>query len=426
MDSAAWAQQSHLLLSINGTLYISHILLLLAIYYRLHGKAVPSRILDWSAGRITRHCENSKVVTLASGGLTALILFLPLALVSLAMRLATHAVHAQYTGAEPSWWEWTGHKLSSWLWMAMVAVIVGGYYAGLEYARRHAPPDNRLTRLFLKVIPFGDEILRARRRVAGFAPYRPWYHLVVLSTALIVMQLLMSTNPLAEEGRLEPMPESPMKQAVLAVVERAGAGQVELRIKHLPEVTREMNAWGTHNSFGALIAFSQTYWERASKTAVTQTTGHELFHVLHADSGALRATLYWLLAVCTCLLLGFPPARGGVRRNPLARLPVYVMIFVAAWLPCQAVRYAIHRQHEAYADIYGVQLTVGNGFITLEEAKESLIRSSAYNFNDPDPAWLFKVLFMDHPPLVERLKNMDEAVRQMGVAPEPTTEAARR
>jgi Zn-dependent protease with chaperone function len=423
MNSYAWAQQAHLAMSAAGTLYLLQLLTLFAIYYRLHQKNVAARLSDWSAALVTVGSGNRHVRALASGILTALILSLPLALVSLACRFAAHAVYAHYKSTAPQWSGWVVRNYTSWLWVALVVVISGILYALLE--RLHsmsnaqearaesAPRDNWFARTppGAVAIRSWESFLRARHKAASFGLYHVWYYLVATCLGIVIMQVLMGANPLSGTDSSEPMPDSPQRRVILKVVESAHVSDVALQIRHVSGRTQQMNAWGTHKSKGGRIEFSDTYLEKQPDTALILTTGHELFHVLYEDGNMIWANIFLGLAVFTCAIIGFPKSARNVHRKRLTRIPLYVMLFVTLWPACQAVRYAITRQHEAYADMYGVQLTVGNHFITLEEAKAPLVKSHENNFTDPDPAWLFKILLYDHPSLVERLRNMDEAMR---------------
>lgn len=86
-------------------------------------------------------------------------------------------------------------------------------------------------------------------------------------------------------------------------------------------------------------------------------------------------------------------------------MPVYILILTAMWLIFQIAINSIQRQHEAEADVYGVRLAVARG-VPLEKAKLTLIMLSEKSRHDPEPFWLFKYLFYDHPPLGERLSNI--------------------
>jgi Zn-dependent protease with chaperone function len=249
--------------------------------------------------------------------------------------------------------------------------------------------------------------------VAVRASYRLWFLAITACTLLIITQSFAGGNPLSGERRTEPVPDSPRKQSIMNMARLAGVNQINLRIRNDADYGGEMNAWGTDQKLGAEIEFSKSFWDVQDDAAILGTTGHELFHVLHDNSYTFWASICWAGAVLTCFLIGFPKGTRVEGHNPLRRIPVYVMILVLLSPAVRITQNALKRPNEAQADVYGIRLAVGNKLISLEQAKGSLLRSHEFSLLDPDPAWLFKILLYDHPPLVERLRNIDEAVKEM-------------
>lgn len=409
-----------------GTVYVLKFLSLAAAYYWLYRKGLVARAYDRAAARVSRRLRRkSAAPTFAGAAGAAAVMVLPLVLISLVTRVATHAAYCHYKNLDPGWLNWLAREWPSNLWLTFMLVVIGAQHAALSelpfridglLGPTKAKVRRRLIRSHARVRAAGalaGSALRLRRRAAAYAPYRLWFHVVMTCTVVLLMHTVMSEDPFKGQGWTEPMPESPRREAMFEMARRAGVDEIYLGIRHLVDYTGHMNAWGTHYMWGARIEFSDSYLDAQNDAAVKQTTGHELYHVLHANPYTGRAIVCLVAAVLSCFMLGFPREGTAVRRRFLARAPAYAVLLVLMWPAVQATRNALKRPNEARADAFGARLAVGGRLISLEQAKAALIRGNQYNSTDPDPAWLFKVLFYDHPPLVERLRNLDEVVNQM-------------
>jgi len=406
-----------------GTVYVLKFLSLAAAYYWLYRKGLAARAYNRVAAHVSRRLHRKSAAPAFAGTASAAaVMVLPLVLISLVTRVATHAAYCHYKNLDPGWLNWLAGEWPSNLWLTFMLVVIGAQHAALSelpfridglLGPTKAKVRRRLLRSHARVRAAGalaESALRLRRRAAAFAPYRLWFHVVMTCMVVVLMHTVMSED---DQGWTEPMPESPRKEAMLEMARRAGVDEIYLGIRHLADYTDHMNAWGTHYMWGARIEFSDSYLDAQDDAAVKQTTGHELYHVLHSNPYTGRAIVCLVAAVLSCFMIGFPREGTGMRRRFLARAPAYAVLLILMWPAVQATRNALKRPNEARADVFGTRLTVGGRLISLEQAKAALIRGNQYNSTDPDPVWMFKVLFYDHPPLVERLRNLDEVANQM-------------
>lgn len=449
MQSPQWIEQSHSIMTARGFLFAGGTLLLIAIYYWLHRRGTATRVPAWSAAKFGSRPEGRFLSKLPGWVLAAAVLLLPLGLVSLATRLATRELYYYFGALEPDRLGWVGSNYLSWAGDFILVVLLGGAYAALDAHFRQpervpskpsspkTPRNNRLTRfvaavsafiravrtsravtwcastrLFKLAARFATAVMRLRERAACSAPYRLWTRAAAVFTLLTFMHLLTSIDLLPDKARREPLPDSPTKEAILALAKDENLAQLDLRIKHAPNY---MNAWATHVDRGAKIEFTDTLWNGQSEKVILAITGHELYHVFVVDPFTLITLGGTSLAMLIFFVIGAPRKVAPTGYNLFARLPVYVIIFVAAWPAFQAGRCAVLRPYEGRADFVGVQALVQRKLISPEDAKAALIKMHQTNRTDPDPAWLSKLFFYDHPTLDERLRNIDEAVRGLAV-----------
>jgi Zn-dependent protease with chaperone function len=446
MQSAQWIEQSHLIMSCGGTLYVLYLLLLYVAYYVLYRKGATSRVFAWSVSKLRPRFKWRFVAPLLGGALTFGLLLLPFVVGGLLMLLAARLMNSHYRDIDPAWLSWGARNYSSWLKTLLGALIVFVPFAALD-AYTHWPvevpkvrqiPNNWLTRLVSKVSdyirPVTSALRRAgvwcastkagaavtyyisiirelRRRASLSAPYRLLFQTVLMLVLFSGVHSLWRAGLLPGEAKVAPLPESARKATILALAKEVGVDELTLQIKQVSWRTRAMNADGRNKVFGARIRYTDTLWDGQNDDEVTSTTGHELFHVLHSNFYEDLALFCLILLGIPCLLIGPPKKEGGSKSALLSRAPRCALVLLLCWPAHQIGLNALQRPYEAQADVFSVQLTVP-GRVSLEAAKSSLIKVDQSSGLDPNPFWLFKHLFYDHPPLFERLRNIEEAVRQ--------------
>jgi Zn-dependent protease with chaperone function len=418
MNSTGWIEQAHAAMTGRTILFLLGVAVTIVVYYLMHRRRVAARVVAWSEAKFNSRPKGRLLAKLAGWAVAATVLLTPLALIGVATRVATYVLITYYGVPRPGGWSWAIESLPRWAGSFLAVLLFGALLSGLDVLIRwpwksaSASTDpgaqERVTRI--------EAIRMLRRRVSGSAPYRLWFRAVAVCGLLLAMHLATSSDVLSGAGRPEPVPDSQRKDAILSIAREGKLDGLELAIKEVPH---HMNAWGTFKDDGARIEFSKALWDRQNDKQFLAVVGHELYHVFNRDMNTLWAALFMMLALASCFVLFFvfgPRRQDGVARyNVLTRLPLYVILFAAAWPAFQAARCAIERPNEAAADRASVQFLVQRNLITPDDAKQALTEMNRFNLHDPDPDLLSWLLFYDHPPLAERLQNIDEAVKELGV-----------
>jgi Zn-dependent protease with chaperone function len=416
MPSTQWSEQAHTLMNCRVTIFLLHIVLCVAVYKYMHRRGAAARVLTQSVAWFSARPKNRRLATLLGWVVTALILLAPIAAITLAKLVATQELYYHFSVLEPDRLGWLGRNIQSWVGDFLIVVLCGGCMAALDSAiyltrdgsRRAASAPGR---------PSKKEAFKAlRKRVAGSAACRLWFRTVAACLLIFGIYFFTANDLLPRAVRREPMPESPRKDAILALAKEANLDRLDLNIR---QDEHEMNAWGKHKDEGARIDFSAPLWNIQSDKQFLAVASHELVHVFRGNFYFTLVEICMYLAFFSCVLLFVlfgPPKKEGVARfNALTRIPIYVILFAALWPGLQAVRCAIKRPAEAEADRIGVAVLIGKKLITAEDMKQALIEGERFNSTDPDPNWVARLFIYDHPPLVERLHIIDEAAKQATV-----------
>lgn len=422
MQSAQWIEQAHTLMNGRITFFLLHVALCVAVYAYMHRRGAAARVLARSTAWFNARPKNRHLATSLGWVVTALVLLAPFAAITLAKLFVTQELYYHYGVLEPDRMGWFGRNFDSWVGDFLIVVLFGGVLAALDVAIC-LPQDGspRATPAEAGAAAAGrpsriETFKAVRGRVAGGAAYRLWFRTVAVCLLIAGMYFFTANDLLPGAVRREPMPESPRKDAILALAMEAKLDRLDLNIR---QDVHEMNAWGKHKDEGAGIDFSAPLWNIPSDKQFLAVAGHELVHVFRGNfySTLVEVCMYLAFSSCVFLFILFgPPRKEGVARfNALTRVPVYVILFAALWPGLQAVRCAIKRPAEAEADRVGVAVLVGKQLITAEDMKEVLTEGERFNSTDPDPNWLSRLFIYDHPPLVERLRIIDEAAKQARV-----------
>jgi STE24 endopeptidase len=241
--------------------------------------------------------------------------------------------------------------------------------------------------------------------VVRFAP-RWWWAFAAAGAAGLVVLLSFVVPVLVEPvfNRFTPMPDSPLRTALLALAERDGVGVRDVLVADASRRTRAVNAYVSGLGPTRRIVVYDTLLKEATPDEVISVVAHELGHTRHNDvrTGTLVGALGTAAGVIALYLLG---SWTGVLRlagvasigEPQAIGLVLALATVAglAGGPAQAF---VSRRIEARADAHALELT---GDPATFEAMQW--RLSAVNLSDPDPpAWEY-VLTASHPSTVERM-----------------------
>ena len=241
--------------------------------------------------------------------------------------------------------------------------------------------------------------------VIRFAP-RWWWAFAAAGAAGLVVLLSFVVPVLVEPvfNKFTPMPDSPLRTALLAVADRDGVGVRDVLVADASRRTRAVNAYVSGLGPTRRIVVYDTLLRQATPDEVISVVAHELGHTRHNDvrTGTLVGALGTAAGVIALYLLG---SWAGLLRladvasigEPRAIGLVLALAAVAglAGGPAQAF---VSRRIEARADAHALQLT---GDPATFEAMQW--RLSAVNLSDPDPPRWEYVLAASHPSTVERM-----------------------
>jgi STE24 endopeptidase len=241
--------------------------------------------------------------------------------------------------------------------------------------------------------------------VVRFAP-RWWWAFAAVGAAGLVVLLSFVVPVLVEPvfNKFTPMPDGPLRTALLALAERDGVGVRDVLVADASRRTRAVNAYVSGLGPTRRIVVYDTMLKEATPDEVISVVAHELGHTRHNDvrTGTLIGAIGTAAGVIALYLLG---SWTGLLRlagvssigEPRAIGLLLALATVAGLVggPAQAF---VSRRIEAQADAHALQLTGDPG--TFEAMQGRL---SAVNLSDPDPpAWEY-MLSASHPSTVERM-----------------------
>jgi STE24 endopeptidase len=241
--------------------------------------------------------------------------------------------------------------------------------------------------------------------VIRFAP-RWWWAFAAAGAAGLVVLLSFVVPVLVEPvfNKFTPMPDSPLRTALLALAERDGVAVRDVLVADASRRTRAVNAYVSGLGPTRRIVVYDTLLTEATPDEVISVVAHELGHTRHSDvrTGTLVGALGTAAGVIVLYLVG---SWTGVLRlagvasigEPQAIGLVLALATIAglAGGPAQAF---VSRRIEARADAHALELT---GDPATFEAMQW--RLSAVNLSDPDPPAWEHVLTASHPSTVERM-----------------------
>jgi STE24 endopeptidase len=241
--------------------------------------------------------------------------------------------------------------------------------------------------------------------VVRFAP-RWWWAFAAAGAAGLVVLLSFVIPVLVEPvfNKFTPMPDSPLRAALLAVAERDGIPVRDVLVADASRRTRAVNAYVSGLGPTRRVVVYDTLLKEATPDEVISVVAHELGHTRYNDvrTGTMIGALASAAGVIALYLLG---SWAGLLRlagvasigEPRAIGLVLALATLAglAGGPAQAF---VSRRIEARADAHALELT---GDPAAFEAMQW--RLSAVNLADPDPPTWEYVLGASHPSTVERM-----------------------
>ncbi|MGK4580513.1 M48 family metallopeptidase [Kitasatospora sp. HPMI-4] len=241
--------------------------------------------------------------------------------------------------------------------------------------------------------------------LTGRSPHGWW--LPAAGFAALLTVALSFLHPLLIEpvfNRFTPMPDGPLRGALLDLAARDGIRVKEVLVADASRRTTALNAYVSGFGGTRRIVAYDTLLAAAEPREVELVVAHELGHVKHRDVltgtvlGALGAAvalaLVGLLADWSPLLSAAGAADAADPRS-LPLLAACAALIGAATGPLQC---AVSRRIETRADLHALELTADpEQFIAMQR------RLAVVNISDVDPPRLLELLFATHPSATRRI-----------------------
>lgn len=207
-------------------------------------------------------------------------------------------------------------------------------------------------------------------------------------------------------NKFEKLPPGQLRSDVLRLADRAGVDVGEVYRIDASRRTSAANAYVIGLGHSKRVVLYDNLIDEFPRDEVRVVVAHELGHQKHND---LLRGLAWLALVApagTFLTQALAErfAGRGALRTP-AGLPAIALAVTLAGLGLGIASNALSRPVEASADSFALELTRDpTDFVNFER------RIAIRNISDPDPPWLFHVLFDTHPTDKQRI-GFGEAFR---------------
>jgi Zn-dependent protease with chaperone function len=199
-------------------------------------------------------------------------------------------------------------------------------------------------------------------------------------------------------NRFDKLKPGQLRSDVLELADRAGVDVGEVYRVDASRRTSAANAYVVGLGHSKRVVLYDNLIEEFPRDEVRVVVAHELGHQKHDD---LLRGLAWLALVApagTFLVQALAERFAGRRLGTPAGLPAIALAVALAGLGLGMASNALSRPVEASADSFALDLTRDPAdFVNFER------RIDIRNVSDPDPPWLYHVLFDTHPTSEQRL-----------------------
>ncbi|GAA5013731.1 M48 family metalloprotease [Kitasatospora paranensis] len=233
-----------------------------------------------------------------------------------------------------------------------------------------------------------------------------WWPVAAAVAALLVAALSF-LHPLVIEpvfNRFTPMPDGPLRSALLALAERDAVTVREVLVADASRRTTALNAYVSGLGSTRRIVAYDTLLTAAEPREVELVVAHELGHVKHRDvaTGTVLGAFGAAVAVAVLgLLTAWQPllsAAGAQSAADPRSLPLFAALTALIGTLTGPLQAAASRRIEARADRHALELTDDPvQFIAMQR------RLAVANVSDVDPPRLLELLFATHPSATRRI-----------------------
>lgn len=206
-----------------------------------------------------------------------------------------------------------------------------------------------------------------------------------------------------------------LEQKILALADEADIPADRVYEVKMADQTNAMNAYVSGIGKNTQIVLWDTTLANLSEEEILFVMAHEMGHYAHKDiykdltiDFVISFFVYWFIAK---LMKNIIQKNGQVlnikRIEAIHSLPLYLLISSILFFAISPLYTAISRHQEIKADNYAVELVEeeGAGISTFQALAKS-------NLNEANPPLIVKWFRYSHPPLVDRINNLENEIRE--------------
>lgn len=237
---------------------------------------------------------------------------------------------------------------------------------------------------------------------------KTWW-LVLGVTAGLAMFAAAAIDPYRSQVYFDqtPLPAGPVRDQVTAVMKKADVPFRDVVIEKQSVATKKVQAYFAGQGPTRTIVVNDSLLENLTPEEVAAAIAHEAGHVHENKWPGRIASFFALIAVLYLVhrIIGWCAKRrfwGIERYGDIRTLPlVSAIVFMAISYSAPIAGY-FARQRELAADRFAVELTQ-----EPEAFSRMLIKAARVNKMDPDPPWWVVWRGWSHPPVTERLAQVE-------------------
>ena len=206
-----------------------------------------------------------------------------------------------------------------------------------------------------------------------------------------------------------------LEQKILALADEADIPAERVYEVKMADQTNAMNAYVSGIGKNTQIVLWDTTLANLSEEEILFVMAHEMGHYAHKDiykdltiDFVISFFIYWFIAK---LMKNIIQKNGQVlnikRIEAIHSLPLYLLISSILFFAISPLYTAISRHQEIKADNYAIELVEeeGAGISTFQALAKS-------NLNEANPPLIVKWFRYSHPPLVDRINNLENEIRE--------------
>ncbi len=206
-----------------------------------------------------------------------------------------------------------------------------------------------------------------------------------------------------------------LEQKILALAEEADIPADRVYEVKMADQTNAMNAYVSGIGKNTQIVLWDTTLANLSEEEILFIMAHEMGHYAHKDiykdltiDFVISFFIYWLIAkLMKNMIHKNGPVLNIKRMEGIHSLPLYLLLSSILFFAVSPLYTAISRHQEIKADNYAIELVEdeGAGISTFQALAKS-------NLNEANPPLIVKWFRYSHPPLVDRINNLENEIRE--------------